>query len=75
MRLLAQVGGRTNILQAEGGRMMDQMSAGIQGQKIGHSTLARNTVMPLDLSLVEAIRVNRSAVERRIEALPGGGAR
>ncbi len=51
--------------------MMDQMSAGIQGQKIGHSTLARNTVMPLDLSLVEAIRVNRSAVERRIEALPG----
>lgn len=31
----------------------------------------RNTGIPLDLSVVEAVRVNRSAVERRCDALPG----
>jgi len=50
---------------------MDQVGADTQGQKVDHQTLARNAGTQLDLSLVEAIRVNRSAVERRIEALPG----
>jgi deoxyribose-phosphate aldolase len=50
---------------------MDQVGADTQGQKVDHQTLARNAGMQLDLSLVEAIRVNRSAVERRVEALPG----
>ncbi|WP_099826479.1 deoxyribose-phosphate aldolase [Oceaniglobus indicus] len=31
----------------------------------------RNTGMPLDLALIEAVRVNRSASERRTAALPG----
>lgn len=50
---------------------MDQVGADTQGQKVDHQTLARNAGTQLDLSLVEAIRVNRSAVERRVEALPG----
>jgi deoxyribose-phosphate aldolase len=32
---------------------------------------ARNPGMPLDLALVRAVRVNRSAVERRVTSLAG----
>ncbi|MGO4852300.1 deoxyribose-phosphate aldolase [Phaeovulum sp. W22_SRMD_FR3] len=50
---------------------MEQLVAGAEGRTAGHQALSRNAGIPLDLSLVEAIRVNRSAVERRIDALPG----
>lgn len=33
--------------------------------------VARNPGMPLDLSVVQALRVNKSAAERRVAALPG----
>ncbi len=36
----------------------------------GEQPLARNAGMPLDLSLIEDVQVNRSAVERRADTLP-----
>ena len=33
------------------------------------NTIARNTGLPLDLSLIESVRVNANAVSRRVASL------
>jgi len=40
-------------------------------QDLSSSPLARNPGMPLDMSWVQGIQVNRSAAERRVASLPG----
>lgn len=42
-----------------------------QGAQVHHPTHARNAGVALDLSMVEGVRVNRSAAERRVGALSG----
>jgi len=37
----------------------------------GHSDVARNVAMPLDLGWVQGVRINLSAAERRVASLPG----
>ncbi|HCL67867.1 MAG TPA: deoxyribose-phosphate aldolase [Rhizobium sp.] len=50
---------------------MDHVAAGAVANLAAHQAHERNPGMQLDLGAIEACRVNRSAVERRIDALPG----
>ena len=48
-----------------------QVGTSTEADKAASNRLPRNTGIELDLSAVEAVRVNRSAAERRVSALPG----
>jgi deoxyribose-phosphate aldolase len=50
---------------------MDQLATDAAAHSGAHQAHERNPGTVLDLGRIEACRVNRSAVERRIEALPG----
>lgn len=50
---------------------MDQLTADAAAHSAAHPAHERNPGTQLDLGRIEACRVNRSAVERRIDALPG----
>jgi deoxyribose-phosphate aldolase len=61
--------GVTSITEGRG----PQWAPAAEGPSAGaeHGELARNPGTPLDLDVVRALRVNRSAVERRAATLPG----